>query len=137
MIEQIKSNIFELRKEDIKKVVKEELKEVEKLSSTVGLLQTHVDNLKAQNTQLQERCSESENKIDELEQYGMRLCLRITGISTEEKEKSDSVLTKVEELIDETSVNISDSARDRAHRIREKKGKSQAVINPKTPHTLL
>ena len=62
MIEQIKSNIFELRKEDIKKVVKEELKEVEKLSSTVGLLQTHVDNLKAQNTQLQEDVQRARTK---------------------------------------------------------------------------
>ena len=62
MIEQIKSNIFELQKEDIKKVVKEELKEVEKLSSTVGLLQTHVDNLKAQNTQLQEDVQRARTK---------------------------------------------------------------------------
>ena len=114
--------------------MKEELKEVQKLNSTVALLQTHVDKLKAHNTQLQERCSESENQIDELEQYGRSLCLGITGISTEGKETSDSVLTKVKELIDESGVSIPDSAIDRAHGIGKKKGKSQAVIVRFTTH---
>ena len=50
VIEEIKGNIFDLLKEEIKKAVKEELKEVEKLNSTVALLQTHVENLKEQNT---------------------------------------------------------------------------------------
>ena len=45
VIEEIKSFFFELLKEDIKKIVKKELKEVEKLNSTVALLETHVDNL--------------------------------------------------------------------------------------------
>ena len=80
MKEEIKSNIFALLKEDIKEVVNKELKEVERLNSTVALLQTHVNNLKTENMQLQERCSKSESQIDELEQYGRRLCLRISGI---------------------------------------------------------
>ena len=50
--------------------MKEELNQVEKLNSTVALLQRHVENLRSQNTQLQERCSESKKKIDELEKYG-------------------------------------------------------------------
>ena len=94
----------------------------------------HVDNLKAQNTQLQERCSESESQIDELEQYGRSLCLRITGISTEEKETSNSALTKVKELIDESGVNIPDSTIDCAHRTGKKKAKSQMVVIPLTTH---
>ena len=81
-------------KKKFKKVLKEELRQVEKLNSTVALLQRHVENLRSQNTQLQERCSESKKKIDELEKYG-RLCLCITGILNEEKETWDSVLTKV------------------------------------------
>ena len=121
VIEEIKRNIFELLKEDIKKL-------------NSKLLQTHLDNLKAQNTQLQERCSESENQIDELDQYSGRLCLRITGISTEEKETSDSILTKVKELIDESSANIPDTTVDCAYRIGKKKGKSRAVIVRFTTH---
>ena len=80
VIEETKSNIFALLKEDIKEAINKELMEVERLNSTVALLQTHVDSLKAQNIQLQERCSKSESQIDELEQYGRRLCLRISGI---------------------------------------------------------
>ena len=52
LIEEIKSNIFELLKVDINKVMKEELKEVEKLNSTVALLKTHVENLKAPNLRM-------------------------------------------------------------------------------------
>ena len=74
--------------------MKEELNQVEKLNSTVALLQRHVENLRSQNTQLQERCSESKKKIDELEKYG-RLWLCITSFLSEEKETWDSVLTKV------------------------------------------
>ena len=114
--------------------MKEELKEVEKLNSTVALLQTHVDNLKAQNTQLQEKCSGTEKQIDEIEQYGRRLCLRITGIPTETNEKSDDVLTKVRELISESNVDIPDSTIDRAHRIGERRGNKQAVIVRFTTH---
>ena len=112
--------------------MKEKLKEMEILNSKIALLQTHVDNLKAQNTQLHERCSESEKQIDELEQCGRKLCLRIPGISTEEKETSDSVLTKVitKEFIDQGGVNIPDSTIDRPHRI----GKKKAVIVRFTTH---
>ena len=72
--------------------------------------------------------------MDELEQYGRGLYLCINGISTEEKETSDSVLTKVKELIDESGVNIPDSTVDLAHSIGKKKVKSQAVPVRFTTH---
>ena len=134
VLEEIKSNILSLLKEDIKKLVREEIKEVEKLNSTVAVLQTHVENLKAQNTQLQERCLLSEKKIDELEQYGRRLCLRVTGVPTEENESSDNVLEKVKDLISESGVEIPDSTIDRAHRIGKRNGKHQAIIVRFTTH---
>ena len=134
MLEEIKSSILDLLKEDIKKLVKEELKEVEKVNSTVAMLKTHIENLKAQNTQLQERCVTSEKQIDELEQYGRRLCLRITGVPTEENENSDKVLTKVKKLITESGVDIPDTTIDRAHRIGKRNGKNQAIIVRFTTH---
>lgn len=93
------------------------------------LCSTHVDSLKAQHTQLQERCSESVSQIDELEQYERSSCFRITGISTEEMETPDSVLTKDKELIDESGVTISDSAIAHAHRIGKKKGISHCTFH--------
>ena len=134
VIVEIKGNIFDLLKEEIKKVVKEELKEVEKLNSTVALLQTHVENLKEQSTQLRERCLETENQIEKIEQYGRRLCLRITGIPTKEKETADTVLGKVINLIEESGVDISDSTIDRVHRIGKRKGSSQQIIVCFTTH---
>lgn len=50
------------------------------------------------------------------------------------KWKHQIVLKKVEELIDESSVNIPDSTTDRAHRTGKKKGKRQAVIARFTTH---
>ena len=134
VIEEIKGNIFDLLKKEIKKVVKEELKKAEKLNSTVALLQTHVENLKEQNTQLRERCLETENQIEEIEQYGRRLCLRITTIPTKEKETADMVLGKVKNVIEESGVDISDSTIDRAHRIGKRKGSSQQIIVRFTTH---
>ena len=46
-IEQMKSNLREvLKDEEIRQIIKEELKEIEKLSSTVTLLQKHINTLR-------------------------------------------------------------------------------------------
>ena len=45
-IEQIKSNIQEAFKDEIRPIIKEQLKDIKKLSSTVSLLQKHVNTLR-------------------------------------------------------------------------------------------
>ena len=56
-------------------------------------------------------------KVDELEQYGRRICLQIEGVEHQANEKSEDVLEKVVNIIKESETEIPESALDRAHRI--------------------
>ena len=56
-------------------------------------------------------------KIEELEQYGRRLCLRIEGILSVEDETLHDVLDMVKSLITESKCEISVVVIDRAHQI--------------------
>ena len=74
------------------------------------MLQNQILELKKQNLQNQE-------EIEELEQYGRRLCLRFERIPTEKNETSDKVLEKIMRICKESGVEIPDTVIDRAHRI--------------------
>ena len=87
--------------------LKEKDKQIVKLESTVAMLQMHVSNLKHAN----------EKKLEELEQYGRRLCLRLDGVPHKEVESSYEVLNTVKEKIKEVGADIPDVVIDRAHRI--------------------
>ena len=65
-----------------------EIKKREELESTVAMLQQHV-------REYQKRINKLEDDSEELEQYGRRLCLRIEGVPSAEKETSEEVLEKV------------------------------------------
>ena len=56
-------------------------------------------------------------KVDELEQYGRRVCLHIEGVEHQANEKSEDVLEKVVNIIKESETEIPESALDRVHRI--------------------
>ena len=58
-----------------------------------------------------------DKKVDELEQYGRRVCLRIEGVEHQANEKSEEVLEKVVNIIKEPETEILKSVLDRAHRI--------------------
>ena len=100
-IEQIKSNLKEIFKDEIREIITEELSDLEKVSSTVNLLQKHVSSLKEINIALQKKCSDLELSIDNNGQHSRRTCLRISNIPCEEKETSEEVLKKVKKLINE------------------------------------
>ena len=95
---------------EVKEVMGEKEKEIEKLESTVSLLQQHVQTLKLSH----------EKKTDDLEQYGRRLCLRIHGVQCVERETSSDVLNKVKDIIDDSESEIPENVIDRAHRIGRK-----------------
>ena len=70
------------------------------------MLQKHVINL----------TSPYENKTEDLEQYGRRLCLRIDCIPAKENETSNNLLSIVKEKMAEAQVDIPDNVLYRAHR---------------------
>ena len=77
------------------------------MKSQVTLLQNHVSTVK----------HTLDKKVDELERYGRRVCLRIEGVEHKVNEKSEEVLGKVINIVKESEVEIPESVFDRAHRI--------------------
>ena len=59
----------------------------------------------------------NQQEIEELGQYGRRLCLRFEGIPTEKNETSDKVLEKIMGICNKSGVQIPDTVVDRAKRI--------------------
>ena len=54
-----------------------------------------------------------------MEQYGRRQCLRFEGVTTEQNETIDKVLSKVMDMCKEAGVDIPDTVINRVHRIGE------------------
>ena len=113
--------------EEIKNFMIEQTNKIEKLDSTVALLQEHVKELKLSNGRLL-------SKVNDIEQYGRRLCLRIEDIPVVEEETAEVVLDKVRSLINEAQIEIPDSVIDRAHRIGPVRKDSD---NNKTPSIIV
>ena len=103
IIAEVKASILEL----VEQKFKEKDEKIEILESQVSMLQNHVTNLK----------HAYDKKIDDLEQYGRRLCLRIDNVPYKEKETADEVLKIVKGKFTEAEVDIPDTVLDRAHRI--------------------
>ena len=102
--------VSDLKKEimnEVKAILSEKDKEIEDLKSQVTLLQNHVSTVK----------HALDKKVDELEQYGRRVCLRIEGVEHQANEKSEDVLEKVVKIIKESETEIPESALDKAHHI--------------------
>ena len=59
-----------------------------------------------------------EKRVDDMEQYQRRLCLRINGIPCSNDESAEDCLRKVKSLVkNDLKVDVPDLAFDRAHRI--------------------
>ena len=56
-----------------------------------------------------------DKKVDELEQYGRRVCLHIEGVEHKVNEESEEVLEKVIHIVKEAEAEIPESVFDRAH----------------------
>lgn len=95
-------------------------------------IEARMDELEGTVTFLQNSLELQSRHIDDLEQYGRRLCLRFLGIPMADNETSNDVLQKVKDEIGKLGVVLPDAAYDRAHRIgtvQVKNGqKQQAVI---------
>ena len=109
---ELRSSLLLDFKEQIKELVDKHKEDVLKLESTVAVLQNHVSYLKHDNEVLSK-------KIDENEQYGRRLCVRIEGVPAAEsgKETAEDVYLLVENIIKEAEIEVPSSVLDRAHRI--------------------
>ena len=118
--------IKELKKElrdEFSTIVKKQEEKIIQLESSVAMLQEHVSALKQQH-------KKNESNVDENEQYGRRLCLRVDGVKSISGETSADVLTNLRKKWENNvnvqakwkseGVSLPDSVIDRAHRIGKK-----------------
>ena len=102
---------------NLSSLINEQSKEIQRLNkcvrmqdSTIKVLQSSVAGLKTSNESIL-------GKIDELEAYSRRQCLRIDGLELVPNESNDMVLTNVQNYFVEAEVKIPEVAVDRVHRI--------------------
>ena len=124
LVSQIKEEVAK----EVASIVNKYAEKIDKLESTVCMLQKHVEVLKNQT-------KSSLQQTEENEQYGRRLCLRMGGLKVAEgKETASDVLQMVKENWEKGGVNVPDPVIDRAHRIgnkykeKDKEGEFQDVI---------
>ena len=109
----------------LKPIIEDKNKKIMKLSSMVSMPQNQVTELKQQNIV-------SSHQVDNVEQYGRRLCLRIDGLPKEGNETADKVFNKVVDIVNAAEVQIPKDNINRAHRI----GKIFTIKNPRNSKAL-
>ena len=104
--------------EKLKEVLKEEISKInDKLEGKIhqlcqdkSFLQEQISKLKKQNRAIAASCEETEH-------YSRRLCLKIDGVPSVDRETPTDVLEEVTEICAESNLKIPDSNLDRAHQI--------------------
>ena len=109
-------------------ILEKYIKQIEKNAKEVK----HLSEDKFQNDAVTDQL---EKRVDDMEQYQRRLCLRINGIPCANDESAEDCLQKVKSLVkNDLKVDVPDLAFDRAHRIgkvsqEKEKGKTyQSII---------
>ena len=85
-------NFFAEFTEEMKKIFLEQFSEQEE---TINILQLEKAMLQQQTISLKSAMCTSESNIEELEQYGRRMCVRIESVSVAENETSEDVFNNV------------------------------------------
>ena len=113
-LEEICENLFEKFRKQFELQFTNELKKQskirEELESDKIMLESQILETKKENLQ-------NQHEIEDLEQYGRRLCLSFQGIPTEKNETIDKVLEKNTGICIESGIEIPDIVIDRARRI--------------------
>lgn len=124
-----KSEKIEEIQETVQRVVKEALQDANSLQVLVQLVKqtlmadlqatieknnTVIKELKCALQQKDEKIVALENRIDDLEQYQRRQCIRIFGVKEEEAEDTDKIATEVARKI---GVELDVNDIDRSHRV--------------------
>ena len=83
----------------------------------INILESEKAMLQQQIISLKSVMSTSKSNIEELEQYGRRLCLYIESVPIVENETSENAFNNVLEMSNKGNINISENDIDRAYRI--------------------
>ena len=114
-----------LRNEDSLKVLANLIKEtvanviIAELQSTIESNTAVIKELQCSVKEKDKRIEDLEGKLDDLEQYQRRQCLRIFGVKEEESEDSDKIVAEVSHKI---GVEVQACDIDRSHRVGRRDG---------------
>lgn len=128
LVSTLKSEIQESLTEKIKEATEPLEHEIVALKGKLDIFEAHMENLEGRidrmETEFKEKIKihedvieEQDVRLDDLEQYSRRACLRIFGIPVPSSRKVDDCLSKVKAMCKEIEVEIDDKDIDRAHRI--------------------
>ncbi len=82
-----------------------------------GKLRREISNLKTENLQLKESLKSTNTALDELDQYGRRMCLEISNIPGDNGSFTENVEEKVLFLTASKNVDLNASDIDKCHRL--------------------
>jgi hypothetical protein len=103
--------------------------ETVQLKHEIQVLREENINLKAENAKLKASLSSSKLELDELEQYGRRMCLDISGIPDDPGTSSENVELKFLNIAKVAKIELSSTDIDRIHRKgKPKEGENRKVI---------
>lgn len=105
---------------------------IQTLHETIKNQNERIEILESKMTLMEKYITYLEKGVDDQEQYNRRLCLRIDGIATEERESGEKCLAKVKAVFAKLDVDVPENVIDRAHRIGKPK-----VVKGKNVHTMI
>ena len=85
IISELIKNMKVLIQSEFENVIQKCKNQFEEASSTLGILQQHLTNLKLENSNLQEKTMKDRQDLENNEQYGRRFCLRIKKMNPPSK----------------------------------------------------
>ena len=105
--------------ENLKIEVESDLQKLEdKIDNEINILESDEKLLQQQVTALAQQIKETQQRYDELEQYGCRLYLRIGSVSKQNNKKAEGVFKCVKDLIEQVpDLEVPEVVIDRAYRI--------------------
>lgn len=129
----------------LRTTILEQAQTIEKLEARTVILESYIKQIEKNAKEVKHLSEDQfkndaiteqlEKRVDDMEQYQRRLCLRINGIPCANNESAEDCLQKVKSLVkNDLKVDVPDLAFDRAHRIGQV---SQETENGKTYQSII
>lgn len=101
-----------------------ENKEIKKLLGNI-FKENIIQSLKEENETLRERIHNLETRVEDLEQYSRRTCLKVSGVPEDKEEDTDKIILNI---ANDIGVNLKPEEINRSHRLPNSKNRSPRDI---------
>lgn len=122
---QLRGDIVSELKTELINIIRTEIRSELK---DIGILKGKVSSLEAENAKLRAELHDRKIEIDEIDQYGRRMCLNICNVPGDTGDSSENVTDKLLALAKKADIDISSGDIDRCHRLGRQKGATSRKI---------